>query len=45
VAEELPFADDSFDVALGQLVVAFMEDAAAAMRELGRVAHRVAICM
>jgi SAM-dependent methyltransferase len=44
-AEELPFADDSFDVALAQLVVAFMEDAAAAMRELGRVAHRVAICM
>ena len=44
-AEELPFADDSFDIALAQLVVAFMEDAAAAMRELGRVAHRVAICM
>jgi SAM-dependent methyltransferase len=44
-AEELPFADDSFDVALAQLVVAFMEDAAAAMRELARVAHRVAICM
>ncbi|HEX6662988.1 MAG TPA: class I SAM-dependent methyltransferase [Gaiellaceae bacterium] len=44
-AEELPFADDSFDVALAQLVVAFMADAAAAMRELGRVAHRVAICM
>jgi SAM-dependent methyltransferase len=44
-AEELPFADDSFDVALAQLVVAFMEDAGAAMRELGRVARRVAICM
>jgi SAM-dependent methyltransferase len=44
-AEDLPFADDSFDVALAQLVVAFMDDAAAAMRELGRVAHRVAICM
>ena len=26
-AEELPFADDSFDLALAQLVVAFMEDA------------------
>ncbi len=44
-AEELPFPDDGFDVALAQLVVAFMEDASAAMRELGRVAHRVAICM
>ncbi len=44
-AEDLPFADDSFDLALAQLVVAFMQDAAAAMRELGRVAHRVAICM
>lgn len=44
-AEDLPFADDSFDVAMAQLVVAFMADAAAAMRELGRVAHRVAICM
>ncbi len=44
-AEELPFADDSFDLALAQLVVAFMADAEVAMRELGRVAHRVAICM
>ena len=44
-AEELPFADDSFDIALAQLVVAFMADARVAMRELGRVAHRVAICM
>jgi SAM-dependent methyltransferase len=43
--EELPFADDSFDTALAQLVVAFMTDAGAAMRELGRVAHQVAICM
>ena len=44
-AEELPFANDSFDIALAQLVVAFMDDAAAAMRELARVAQRVAICM
>ena len=44
-AEELPFADDSFDLALAQLVVAFMQDAPEAMRELARVAHRVAICM
>ena len=44
-AEKLPLADDSFDIALAQLVVAFMADAGAAMRELGRVAQRVAICM
>ena len=44
-AEQLPFADDSFDLAVAQLVVAFMQDAAAGMRELARVAHRVAICM
>jgi SAM-dependent methyltransferase len=44
-AERLPFADDSFDIALAQLVVAFVDDAAAAMCELSRVAHRVAICM
>lgn len=43
--EELPFADDSFDIALAQLVVAFMQDAGAAMAELGRVARRIAICM
>jgi ubiquinone/menaquinone biosynthesis C-methylase UbiE len=44
-AEKLPFEENSFDVALAQLVVAFMADAPAAMRELGRVAHRVGICM
>jgi len=44
-AEELPFADGTFDVALAQLVVAFMADAPAAMRELARVAGTVAICM
>lgn len=44
-AEKLPFADDGFDVALAQLVVAFMADAPAAMRELTRVARRVAVCM
>lgn len=43
--EELPFARDSFDVALAQLVVAFMADAAVAMRQCARVARRVAICM
>ncbi len=44
-AEGLPFGDDAFDLALAQLVVAFMADAEAAMRELRRVARRVAICM
>jgi SAM-dependent methyltransferase len=44
-AEKLPFEDESFDLALAQLVVAFVADAPAAMRELARVAHRVAICM
>jgi SAM-dependent methyltransferase len=44
-AEELPFPADTFDLALAQLVVAFVGDAGAAMRELARVAHRVAICM
>ena len=44
-AERMPFADDSFDIALAQLVVAFMADAPAAMREMARVAHTVAICM
>jgi SAM-dependent methyltransferase len=44
-AERLPFPADAFDVALAQLVVAFMEDAPAAMRELARVAGTVALCM
>ena len=44
-AERLPLADDSFDIAVAQLVVAFMADADIAMRELSRVAQRVAMCM
>ena len=44
-AEQMPFADDSFDIALAQLVVAFMADAPAAIREMARVAHTVAVCM
>lgn len=44
-AERLPFADDSFDVAMAQLVVAFLSDATEAAREFRRVAHRVSICM
>jgi SAM-dependent methyltransferase len=36
-AEHLPFADDSFDVALAQLVVHFMNDPVAGLREMARV--------
>ena len=45
-AEELPWPDDSFDVALAQLVVTFMSDAPAGIREMQRVAPAtVAVCM
>ena len=36
-AEELPFEDDSFDAALAQLVVHFMADPVAGLREMARV--------
>jgi len=36
-AEELPFADGAFDAALAQLVVHFMADPVAGLREMGRV--------
>jgi SAM-dependent methyltransferase len=36
-AEALPFADDSFDAALSQLVVNFMRDPEAGVREMTRV--------
>lgn len=36
-AEELPFPDDSFDVALSQLAVNFMSDPPAGVREMRRV--------
>jgi SAM-dependent methyltransferase len=36
-AEELPFGDDEFDVALAQLVVHFMSDPLAGLREMARV--------
>jgi ubiquinone/menaquinone biosynthesis C-methylase UbiE len=36
-AEQLPFADDGFDAALAQLVVHFMSDPVAGLREMGRV--------
>ena len=36
-AEDLPFSDDEFDVALAQLVVHFMADPVAGLREMARV--------
>jgi SAM-dependent methyltransferase len=44
-AEALPFGAGVFDVALAQLVVAFVSDAPAAVAEMARVARRVAVCM
>jgi SAM-dependent methyltransferase len=47
-AEELPFGDDTFDVALAQLVVHFMEDPVAGSREMARVTRAggvVAACV
>jgi SAM-dependent methyltransferase len=44
-AESLPYGAGVFDVALAQLVVAFMSDAPAAIAEMVRVARRVAVCM
>jgi len=38
-AETLPFADDEFDAVLSQLVVNFMRDAPAGVREMRRVAR------
>ena len=36
-AEDLPFADDAVDLALAQLVVHFMTDPVAGLREMARV--------
>ncbi|MGH3053639.1 MAG: class I SAM-dependent methyltransferase [Gaiellaceae bacterium] len=44
-AEALPFESGEFDVALAQLVVAFVTDGPAAVAEMARVARRVAACM
>ena len=44
-AEELPFEEGAFDVALAQLVVAFMADAPRGVAEMARVARTVAVCM
>ena len=38
-AEQLPFADRTFDAALAQLVVHFMSDPVAGLREMARVAR------
>jgi SAM-dependent methyltransferase len=44
-AESLPWGEGVFDLALAQLVVAFVTDAAAAVAEMLRVARRIATCM
>jgi len=47
-AEQLPFDDDAFDAAMAQLVVHFMDDPVAGLREMARVTRpggRVAACV
>jgi len=47
-AEELPWPDEHFDAALAQLVLTFMSDARAGVREMRRVVRpegTVAVCM
>lgn len=47
-AERLPFSDDVFDFALAQLVVHFMADPVAGLREMARVTRRggvIAACV
>jgi SAM-dependent methyltransferase len=47
-AERLPFADEAFDATLAQLVVHFMTDPVAGLREMARVTRRggvVAACV
>jgi SAM-dependent methyltransferase len=47
-AEQLPFADQTFDAALAQLVVHFMADPVAGLGEMGRVTRKggvVAACV
>src|SRR5215207_1528593 len=39
-AEDLPFTDDSFDVSLAQLVVHFMSDPIAGLKEMARVTRQ-----
>jgi ubiquinone/menaquinone biosynthesis C-methylase UbiE len=48
VAEELPWEDDGFDAVLSCLVIAFMRDPDAGLREMARVTRpggRVGVCM
>jgi ubiquinone/menaquinone biosynthesis C-methylase UbiE len=48
VAESLPWEDDSFDATLSCLVIGFMRDADAGLREMARVTRpggRVGVCM
>jgi SAM-dependent methyltransferase len=48
VAEQLPYADDTFDLVLAQLVVHFMSDPVAGLAEMARVARpsgTVAACV
>jgi SAM-dependent methyltransferase len=48
VAEQLPFGDQAFDAALAQLVVHFMANPAAGLREMARVTRKhgvVAACV
>ncbi len=42
-AERLPFADDTFDVALAQLVVHFMKDPVAGLSEMARVTRPMGV--
>jgi SAM-dependent methyltransferase len=44
-AESLPYGAGVFDLALAQLVLAFVTDGPAAVAEMARVARRVAACM
>jgi SAM-dependent methyltransferase len=47
-AEQMPFADATFDAALAQLVISFMTDAVAGLREMVRVTRPggvIAVCM
>jgi SAM-dependent methyltransferase len=47
-AERLPFSDEVFDFTVAQLVVHFMEDPVAGLRDMARVTHRggvVAACV
>lgn len=42
-AEHLPFPDDTFDVAVAQLVVHFMTDPVSGLREMARVTHSAGV--